>query len=160
GSGPGFAIPGALVAIAYPKLRDFGSLHRGEIGILLQTITPTLARGLALPQESGAMISDVAPGSPAARAGLRMQDVVLSIEGRPADSVPRLAFELFTHSAGDVLRVKVRRADGDFTTDVTVADRARDFDRLTDRLEPEKSLVAPLGILGVAITDENAAIVG
>src|SRR5437899_6262125 len=46
--GLGFAIPGALVQMAYPKLRRYGHLHRGEIGILLQTITPTLARGLQL----------------------------------------------------------------------------------------------------------------
>ena len=43
--GLGFAIPGALVQMAYPKLRRYGHLHRGEIGILLQTITPTLASG-------------------------------------------------------------------------------------------------------------------
>src|SRR5436190_1567477 len=70
--GLGFAIPSALVQMAYPKLREFGHLHRGEIGILLQTITPTLASGLGLFQDWGAMISDVAPGSPAAAAGLHV----------------------------------------------------------------------------------------
>jgi serine protease Do len=51
------------------KLRRFGHLHRGELGILLQTITPTLASGLGLSQDWGAMISDVSPDSPAAQAG-------------------------------------------------------------------------------------------
>ena len=74
--GLGFAIPSALVGMAYPKLRRYGHLHRGEIGILLQTITPTLAGGLQLPQDWGAMISDVQPGSPAAAAGLQIADVV------------------------------------------------------------------------------------
>jgi serine protease Do len=40
--GLGFAIPGALVRMAYSKLRQFGHLHRGELGILLQTITPRI----------------------------------------------------------------------------------------------------------------------
>src|SRR5262249_47090796 len=84
--GPGFAIPIALVGMAYQKLRRYGHLHRGEIGILLQTVTPTLAGGLNLPQDWGAMISDVQPGSPAARAGLRLQDVVSAVAGEPIAS--------------------------------------------------------------------------
>jgi serine protease Do len=154
--GPGFAIPSALVGMAYPKLRRYGHLHRGEVGILLQTITPALAGGLGLPQEWGAMISDVQPDSPAARAGLRMQDVVVSVDGEPISSVPRLAFHLFTRSAGDVVRFKVRRADGDFTTDVTVVERAHDFDRLTDHIDPQRSLVPQLGILGVDLNADTA----
>jgi serine protease Do len=154
--GPGFAIPSALVGMAYPKLRRYGHLHRGEIGVLLQTITPTLAGGLNLPQDWGAMISDVQPGSPAARAGLQMQDVVVAVDGEPIASVPRLAFHLFTRSAGDVVRFKVRRADGEFTTDVTVVEREHDFDRLTDLIDPQHSLVPQLGILGVDMTADTA----
>ena len=157
GRGPGFAIPSALVAMAYPKLRRYGHLHRGEIGILLQTITPTLAGGLKLPQEWGAMISDVQPGSPAAQAGLRIEDVVVAVDGEPIASVPRLAFQLFTRSAGDVVRFKVKRADGDFTTDVTVIERAHDFDRLTDHIDPQRSLVPQLGMLGVDLNAGTGA---
>src|SRR6202040_2077566 len=73
--GLGFAIPSALVQMAYPKLRKYGHLHRGEIGILMQTITPTLATGLGLSQTWGALVSDVQPETPAAVAGLRVQDV-------------------------------------------------------------------------------------
>ena len=97
--GLGFAIPGALIQMVYPKLREYGHLHRGEIGILLQTITPTLARGLGLAQDWGAMVSDVSPGSPAEAAGLRVQDIVLTMDGAPVDGFPRVAFHLFTHSA-------------------------------------------------------------
>ena len=49
--GLGFAIPSALVQMAYPKLRRYGHLHRGEVGVLLQTVTPTLASGLGLAQD-------------------------------------------------------------------------------------------------------------
>jgi serine protease Do len=154
--GLGFAIPGALIEMAYPKLREYGHLHRGEAGILLQTITPTLARGLGLAQDWGAMISDVSPGSPAEAAGLRVQDIVLSMDGAPIDGCPRVAFHLFTHSAGDQIRFKVRRGTELFTTDVTVAERPHDFDRLSDLVDPEKSLIAKLGVLGVDITPATA----
>ena len=49
--GVGLAIPGALVQLAYPKLRQYGQLRRGSIGAFFQTITPTLADGLSLPQD-------------------------------------------------------------------------------------------------------------
>ena len=156
--GLGFAIPGALIQMVYPKLREYGHLHRGEIGILLQTITPTLARGLGLAQDWGAMVSDVSPGSPAEAAGLRVQDIVLTMDGAPVDGFPRVAFHLFTHSAGDKIRFKVRRGADLFTTDVTVAERPHDFDRLSDLVDPDKSLIAKLGVLGVDITEATADI--
>jgi serine protease Do len=156
--GLGFAIPSALVQMAYPKLRRYGHLHRGEIGILLQNITPTLASGLGLSQDWGAMISDVAPGSPAAIAGLQVQDIVLSMDGEPVDGLPRLGFELLTRSAGDVVRLKVLRGREWYTADVTVAERPHDLDRLADLVDPDKSLIARLGILGVDVTDANAGL--
>jgi serine protease Do len=154
--GLGFAIPGALVQMAYPKLKRYGHLHRGEVGILLQTITPTLAQGLGLAQDWGAMISDVAPDSPAAAAGLRAQDIVISMDGEAVDGLPRAAFHLFTRSAGDKVSFTVRRGAEKLTMGVTVAERPHDFDRLTDLVDPEKSLIGKLGILGVDITEATA----
>ena len=46
--GLGFALPSGIIAVAYPQLRKFGHFHRGEIGISVQTITPSLAAGLGL----------------------------------------------------------------------------------------------------------------
>jgi serine protease Do len=156
--GLGFAIPGALVQMAYSKLRRYGHLHRGELGILLQTITPTLASGLGLSQDWGAMISDVSPDSPAARAGLRMEDIVVSLDGMPIDGVPRLAFQLFTRSAGDVVRLKVLRGKDWYTADVTMTERPHDLDRLSDLVDPDKSLIEKLGILAIDVSSTNASL--
>jgi serine protease Do len=57
--GLGFAIPSSLVGMAYPKLRRFGHLHRGQTGMLLQTITPMLAGGLGLGSAHGVIVADV-----------------------------------------------------------------------------------------------------
>jgi serine protease Do len=142
--------------MAYPKLLRYGRLHRGQIGILMQTITPTLAAGLGLSQSWGALVSDVLPETPAAAAGLRVEDIIVSINGEPVDGVPRLAFQFFTRSAGDRIRLGVLRGSEALTIDMTVTERAHDFDRLTDLIEPERSLVPKLGILGVEITPSNA----
>jgi serine protease Do len=154
--GLGFAIPSALVQIAYPKLRRSGHLRRGEIGILLQAITPTLAMGLGLSRDSGVMISDVSPTSPADVAGLKAQDIVTSIDDEPIDSLPRLAFQLFTRSAGDRLALGVLRGGDTLTVEVRVAERAVDLERLSELVEPDKNRVARLGILGVDIGDVGA----
>ena len=156
--GLGFAIPAPLVQMAYPKLRRYGHLHRGEIGIQLQTITPTLASGHGLAQDWGAMISDVAPDSPADQAGLKPQDIVVSVDGEPLDGLPRLAFMLFTRSAGDRMTFGIRRGTDELTFALTVSERPHDFDRLTDLVDPEKSLVSKLGILAVDITEATASL--
>jgi len=156
--GLGFAIPSALVQMAYSKLRRFGHLHRGDLGILLQTITPTLASGLGLSQDWGAMISDVSPDSPAAQAGLRMQDIVVSLDGLPIDGVPRLAFQLFTRSAGDVVRLKVLRGSEWYTADVTMTERPHDLDRLSDLVDPDKSLIEKLGVLAIDVSSANESL--
>jgi len=149
--GLGFAIPSALVQIAYPKLRR-GHLRRGEIGILLQAITPTLATGLGLSRDSGPMISDVSPASPADVAGLKAQDIVTSIDSEPIDGLPRLAFQLFTRSAGDRGALGVLRGGDALTVEVRVAERALDLERLAELVKPDKNRVARLGILGVDIS--------
>jgi serine protease Do len=158
--GLGFAIPGMLVQMAYPKLRQYGHMHRGEVGVLLQTITPTLAQGLGLGQDFGTMISDVAAGGPAEAAGLRPEDIVLTVDGEPVDALPRIAFILFTRSAGDTVTFGVLRGKERLTARVAVVERPHDFDRLSDLVDPEKSLVPKLGIVGVDITEANAGMSG
>ena len=69
--GLGFALPSALIALAYPQLRDFGHLHRGLIGLTVQTVTPLLASGLHLPADAALIAANVAHGSPPTRLASR-----------------------------------------------------------------------------------------
>ena len=152
--GLGFAIPSAIVEVAARQLRTYGHLHQGQIGANLQTITPDLARGLGLAQESGVIVSDLLPGGPAELAGLQIKDIVISIDGRPMDSLPLLAFYLYAQNAGDHLKLTVLRGQKPLVFDVPVIERPHDADRLADRVDPEESRVRQLGILGLAITDD------
>jgi serine protease Do len=151
--GLGFAIPSAIVAVAVQQLRTYGHLHQGQIGAQLQTVTPDLARGLKLSQSWGVIVSDVLPGGPADLAGLRVADIVLRIDGRPMDSLPLLAFYLYARHAGDRLRLEVRRGTEAIALDIPVTERPDEIDRLSDRIDPEKSVVRQLGILGLEIND-------
>ena len=80
--GLGFAIPARIVDFVYHSLRQYGHVHRVEIGAVAQEITPTLADGLKLVQRWGVIVADVKPDGPAAAAGLQIQDIVLTADDR------------------------------------------------------------------------------
>jgi serine protease Do len=150
--GLGFAIPSAVVASAYPQLRQYGHLHHGLIGFNMQAITPALAAGLGLSRTSGVLVSDVLPGSAADEAGVSVMDVVVAVNGKSVDSVPMLALELSRYAAGDVVTLGLLRKTTPLTITVTVMERPHLLDELTGLADPEKDSVPTLGIIGVAVT--------
>jgi serine protease Do len=155
--GLGFAIPSSVVGVAYQQLRKFGHLHRVEIGIGIQTITPVLAAAMNLPRSYGVIISDVDPEGPALKAGLRVGDVLVSIDGRMAESIPYVSFRLMSLSDGEKVHLEVQRGRDKLTFDVPVIERTDNMDQITALADPEKNLVRPLGILGIEIDKKVAA---
>jgi len=158
--GLGFAIPSTIVSVASQQLRRFGHLHQAEIGTNLQTINPDLARGLGLKQDWGVIVSDVKPGGPADIAGVGVTDIIVSIDEKPIDSLPLIAFNLYTRRAGDRLRIGVLRGDRHMTLDVVVVERPEAFDGVADLVDPDTSVVPQLGILGVSIDTDAARAIG
>ncbi len=159
GQRPGLAIPSALVRIAYPKLRTYGHLHRGEVGVQFQTVTPALAAGLGLSRDWGALISDVIPGSPAAAAGLQVQDIIVSFDGKPVDGVPRLAMQFFTIRDGEKVTLGVLRGTQAVTLSIMAAERPHNFDRLMDVIDPDGNAIPALGILGIDLSEKTAPMI-
>src|SRR5207244_5983437 len=86
--GLGFAIPCGVVRVVYEQLRKYGHLHRPEIGVQLQTISPAMAQGLSLSRNYGALISDGAPGGPAEAAGGRIGRIRHTGESKHDDTLP------------------------------------------------------------------------
>ena len=155
--GLGFAIPSAIVAFAYPQLRRYGHVHRGETGISVQGITLSLAAGLNLPTGRGVIVSDVTANSPAAAAGLKIQDIITSIDGRPVDNLPSLGTRLFMRRGGERIKVGVLRGSEKLSFDILVVELPHEFDRLADLVKPDKNLVSKLGIIGLEIDPKIAA---
>jgi len=157
--GIGFAVPSGLVRRIYEQLRKQGHVHREEIGAAVQTITPTLAAGLGLPQDYGVIVSDVAPGGPAEGAGLKVGDIVLTLSGKPVMNVPQFDAAFMLRLEPAPLHVVVQRAGGKVSLEIPVVEQRDDMDRLADSLDPVKALVPQLGILGVQINKEISAMV-
>ena len=74
--GIGFAIPSNMVSTVVHQIRKDGHVHRGQIGVFAQSITPSLAAGLELSRDWGVVLGDVDPDGPAAEAGLKVGDIV------------------------------------------------------------------------------------
>ena len=154
--GLGFAIPAGVVASAYPQLLKYGHVHQATIGALVQSITPELAAGLHLGRDYGVIVSDVSAGGPADTAGLRIQDVILSVDGFPAGTLPLFAHSLNLHKSGDHAKLEVLRGAERVRLDVTLVEKAHKEDSFAELADPVKNLVRPLGILGMELNLDMA----
>ena len=154
--GLGFAIPSSVVQFVYEQLRKFGRIHRSIIGVQLQEITPSLAAGLNLKKQDGVIVSDVLPGAPAEKAGVKIQDILLTIDGRTVGSVPIADMIISTKPAGTIVKAEILRGAEKLALEITVTEQKSDVDHLADLVDPDKSLVAKLGIFGIEIDDKLA----
>ena len=157
--GIGFAIPSNIVLNVYQQLRKKGHVHRGEIGVFVQDITPVMAAGLKLARPTGVLVSDVEPGSPAEEAGVKPQDIVLAIDNRRIEYARDFELIFFRRQKGDTISVRVLR-DGKTLPNpisVKVAEKEADEDdALADSVKPEQNLVPRLGILCIELDDKMA----
>jgi serine protease Do len=90
GQGLGFAIPVNMAKDLLPQLKT-GKVVRGWLGIMIQDITPELAKSFGLKSDSGVLVSDVVKGSPAEKAGLQRGDVILRFAGKDIDNTHKLS---------------------------------------------------------------------
>jgi serine protease Do len=157
--GVSFSIPSNTLRLVYEQLRTNGHVRRGTIGILARDITPTLAAGLGLKQQSGVILEDVLPGSSADRSGLRAGDVVLSVDGKTFSDPRALSAVLLQKKIGEVAAFKVQRGAEVLLVRVPVAERERDPERILDPTQSASNIIPKLGIVGVQITDTVAPLI-
>src|SRR5215813_332604 len=115
--GLGFAIPAPVARFVYQGLRKRGFVSRVEVGISAQGINPELVAGLGLPRDWGVIVSDVAPAGPADRGGMRVGDLIESVNGQPVATVPDLIASLY--QANDAL-LEIRVLRGGRPKDLSV----------------------------------------
>jgi serine protease Do len=89
----GFAIPINLAKTVLPQLRASGKVSRGWLGVMIQPVTEQVASSLELESQSGALVADLDPNGPAAKAGVKRYDVIVEFDGKPVremDELPKL----------------------------------------------------------------------
>jgi serine protease Do len=155
--GLGFAIPSATARTAFRQLKQYGHLRRQEIGMSVQTITATMAAGLGLKQDHGVIVSDVWPGSPAQAAGLQAGDVLLFVDGQPAENLPTVNYNFRLRESPSNVEIVVLRGEARHNVSVAPIEVKSEFDSAIALADPQKSLVPELGIIGVEIDPRIAA---
>ena len=88
--GVGFAIPVDMVRTIAQELINHGKVTRGELGVMVQNLTPSLAQAMGISVNEGAVVSEVLPGTPAQRAGLKAGDVIIKLNGEKVPSSSEL----------------------------------------------------------------------
>ena len=123
--GIGFAIPSNTVKQIVAELETSGHVTRGYLGVTAQPVTPAMAAALRLPKEkagqSGALVAEVAPDSPAAKAGLKPGDVITAVEGKTVANPRDLAIDVAGVKPGSEAKIDLLRDGGSQTLTATVA---------------------------------------
>ncbi|MBI4657859.1 MAG: DegQ family serine endoprotease [Verrucomicrobia bacterium] len=153
--GIGFAIPINLAKSVMESLIQNGRVIRGYLGVWLQDLNPSLAKQFDLEEKSGVIITDVIPGSPAEKAGLKNGDVVTELDSKPARDSRHLKLQVGQTEPGKKIRVKVLRDGKPRTIELTLKEltdneRPVRADRRTDQPSDET-------LEGVTVGDIDAA---
>lgn len=156
----GFAIPGGIARYVYEQIRKYGHVRRRTIGADWQTLTPMLAQGLNMKLDEGMIVADVAPDSTAEHSGLRIQDVIVSVDGAPMNSVPFFELSLNMNDTKDFVTLSVIRGDNRLELKVPVYEPANDPEHLSKLADPTKNLIPRLGIIGLAVNADVEGLLG
>jgi len=110
--GIGFAVPINLARFVMESIVKDGRVVRGYMGVILQPMTPGLAKQFQIKESGGALVAEVAPNTPAAKAGLKDGDVILELDGRPVRDHRSLTLAVSQTAPGTRIGLKVLR-DGE-----------------------------------------------
>jgi serine protease Do len=157
--GLGFAVPAAVVRYVYEQLRTRGVVRQSLVGVLVQTVTPGLAQGLALSRGYGVMIADVLPGSPAQTAGLRPRDILSAVDGASISALPYYNAMMYLHDPAVPVDVTVLRGKETLHFQVPAV-AVDDRDYRDNSIDPLESLISELGIFGKTLNATLAVGIG
>jgi serine protease Do len=148
----GFAVPINQASDILPQLRDRGYVSRGYIGVMLRDVDADLQRSLKLTTAHGALVQDVTPGSPGARAGVRTYDVIVAVDGASIAGNDDLIQLIASRQPGTVAMLDLVRDGRSMSLPVKLAERPvrsrADTDTADERpARPTGARATPLGVL-------------
>jgi serine protease Do len=107
--GIGFAIPINMARNVMEQIVDHGKVVRGQLGVAVQGVDADMAKAFGLAQGGGALVAEVTPGSPAAKAGIERGDIILELNGQPVSQPDDLSVRISETAPGTTVQLKVAR---------------------------------------------------
>jgi Do/DeqQ family serine protease len=119
--GIGFAIPANMVRVVVASARTGGNaVKRPWLGAKLQAMTPEIAESLSIKRPAGALVASITPQSPAARAGLKTGDLIVSVDGQAVDDPNAFDYRFATKPLGGAAKLGLLRAGKEQTASVAL----------------------------------------
>jgi len=147
--GIGFAIPINIAKGILKDLKEKGSVTRGWLGVMIQKITPELAKSFGLNQSEGALVGDVIPGGPAFKGGVKRGDVIVRFDGKDVKDMEDLPKIVAATTPNSVVNVEIVREGSPKTLSIKI-------ETLTDTQPTVVAKADPLGMQLQDITPELA----
>ena len=122
-AGIGLSIPSNTAKKVVATLKEKGKVSRGFLGVTLQALTPDLAKSFGPEVAEGILISEVQPGSPAAKANLKPGDIIVRVEGRPVKTLEQLQELVAAQAPGAKVALEIVRNGKPQTLGVVLAER-------------------------------------
>ncbi len=120
--GIGFAIPINLTKKIVSQLKEKGKVVRGWLGVVVQTVTPELAKSFGLEEGKGALVAEPDKTGPAAKAGIKQGDVIIMFDGKPVKEMTDLPLMVAETPIGKKVKVVVIRAGKKKTMTVEIGE--------------------------------------
>jgi serine protease Do len=119
-SGMGFAIPAQIVRPVVDSLMKYGKVNHGYIGIGINDVTPDEAKFFHVSNATGAVVTQVEPNSPGAKAGLKVGDVITELNGKPVTDAGELQAQVGEKQPGTTIQLKAMRDGNSVELPVTL----------------------------------------
>ena len=139
-SGYSFAVPVNVARKVVSDLKEYGKVQRAMIGIKMQELTPALAKEYKLKEQSGIYVAEVIPGGAAEKAGVKVGDVILQLNGYEAKTFAQLQEQLAQYTPGNTVQMTLSRDGKEKVADVVLQNSYGDV-----------SLKTGSGILGAEV---------
>jgi serine protease Do len=143
--GVGFAVPANLARTVMDQLLKNGKVVRGYLGVMIQPVTPEIAKAFNLADARGALIGEVTPDGPAAKAGLAQGDVITELNGVRVDDSRELRLKISQLTPGSEIKLKLFRDGNPRTVTITLGEAPNEKETASNE-KPESDSPAGLSV--------------
>ena len=153
--GVGFAIPINMAKQVYDQIREHGSVVRGHLGVMIQSLTPELAEQFGVRDTHGILVGDVQKGTPGERAGLKQGDVIVEMDGQPIHDIAVFRNSVAMKAPGAKIGLTVLR-DGQRVSVTATLDKLSESSKVASSSTEATKSLSPWGFSIQPLTSELA----